>query len=323
MQILVIGGTGFIGPHVIRYLADAGHDVTVFHRGKTSCVLPSGVNELHGDRKALPAFADKFSRLAPKVVLDMVPYTEAEALDVTQTFRGVAERVVVVSSMDVYQAYGLFRRDESRTPASVPFDEDAPLRSKLFPYREVATETDDMLYHYEKILVERVVMSDTKLAGTVLRLAKVYGPGDKRHHLLEYVKQMDGRPAISLEEGKAQWRWTRVYVKDAAAGIALAVTDERGANRIYNLGEEEALTEAEWVRSIGEAAGWKGTVESIPRELLPKHLVEPYDWTHNLVANTNRIRRELGYQEQYTRAEALKESVESERSHAVAKSGLS
>lgn len=319
MQILVIGGTNFIGPHVIRYLADAGHGVTIFHRGQTNGVLPSGITELHGDRQDLSAFADTFRRLAPKVVLDMIPYNEKETLDLMRTFRGIAERVVAVSSMDVYQAYGLLRRDEIGTPASVPFDEDAPLRSKLFPYRGLAQGEDDMLYNYEKVLVERAVMNDPELSGTVLRLAKVYGPGDKQHRLLEYIKRMDdGRPAILLEEGKARWRWTRVFVKDAGAGIALAVTDERAAARIYNIGEGEAQTEAEWVHSIGEAAGWKGKVVSVPRELLPKHLLEPYDWSHNLVANTTRVRRELGYQEQYKRHEALKESVEWERTHVLA-----
>jgi nucleoside-diphosphate-sugar epimerase len=319
MQVLVIGGTGFIGSHVIKNLVDAGHDVTVFHRGETNCVLPSGVTELHGDRKDLPSFADTFRRLALRVVLDMIPYAEKEALDVIRTFRGIAERVVAVSSMDVYQAYGLFRHDGSVTPASLPFDEDAPLRSNLFPYREIAKGEDDMLYHYEKILVERAIMNDTNLAGTIVRLAKVYGAGGRQHLLFEYVKRMDdGRPAILLEEGKARWRWTRVYAKDAAAGIALAVADDRAANRIYNIGEAEALTEAQWVQSIGEAAGWKGKVVSVPRELLPKHLVEPYDWSHSLVANTTRVRRELGYEEQYQRHEALQESVDWERAHVPA-----
>ncbi len=318
MQVLLIGGTGFIGSHVIKNLSDAGHDVAVFHRGQTNCVLPSGVTELHGDRKDLPSFADTFRQLAPRVVLDMIPYAEKEALDVVRTFRGISERVVAVSSMDVYHAYGLFRRDDSGMPALL-FDEDAPLRSNLFPYRQIAKGEDDMLYQYEKILVERVVMNDTHLKGTVVRLAKVYGQGGKQHLLLEYVKRMDdGRPAILLDEGKARWRWTRVYARDAAAGIAMAVADDRAANRIYNLGEAEALTEAEWVQCIGEAAGWKGKVVSVPRELVPKHLVEPYDWSHSLVANTTRIRRELGYQEQYQRREALQESVQWERAHVPA-----
>jgi nucleoside-diphosphate-sugar epimerase len=315
MQVLVIGGTGFIGPHVISNLVDAGHDVAVFHRGQTKCVLPSVVTELRGDRKDLPSFANTFRQLAPRVVVDMIPYTEREALDVVRTFRGISERVVAVSSMDVYQAYGLFRRDESGPPA-LPFDEDAPLRSNLFPYRQIAKDEDDMLYHYEKILVERVVMNESNLKGTVVRLAKVYGQGGKQHLLLEYVKRMDdGRPAILLDEGKARWRWTRVYARDAAAGIALAVTDDRSANRIYNLGEAEALTEAEWVRCIGDAAGWKGKVISVPRELMPKHFIEPYDWSHSLVADTTRIRRELSYQEQCRRSEALQESVQWERAH--------
>jgi len=180
----------------------------------------------------------------------------------------------------------------------------------------MAQSEDDLLYNYEKILVERVIMNDPNLAGTVIRLAKVYGAGGKQHLLLDYVKRMDdGRSAILLEEAKAQWRWTRVYANDAAMGIALAVADDRAANRIYNLGEAEAQTEAEWVESIGEAAGWNGRVVAVPKELMPKHLIEPYDWSYGLVADTARIRTELGYHEQYQRREALLESVEWERTH--------
>lgn len=324
MRILVIGGTKFIGPHVVRHLADAGHDVTVFHRGQSVCALPAGVAEFHGDRRELPALAGELRRLAPAVVLDMIPYTESDALDVMRVFRGVAERVVAVSSMDVYQAYGLFRRDVSGPPSPAPFDEDAPLRTKLFPYREAARAPDDMLYNYEKILVERAVLGDAELSGTVVRLAKVYGPGDEQHRLYEYLKRMDdGRPAVLLEEGKARWRWTRVYVEDAGAAVALAAADVRAAGRVYNVGEEEALTEAEWVEGIGEAAGWAGKVVAVPRVSLPGHLAEPYDWAHHLAADTTRIREELGYRERRGRRQALRESVEWERAHAPAGAGPS
>ena len=42
MRVLVIGGTGFIGPYVVRRLVAQGHDVAVFHRGRTQADLPSG-----------------------------------------------------------------------------------------------------------------------------------------------------------------------------------------------------------------------------------------------------------------------------------------
>jgi nucleoside-diphosphate-sugar epimerase len=118
-----------------------------------------------------------------------------------------------------------------------------------------------------------------------------------------------------VEEGKASWRWTRGYVENVADAIALAVTNERAAGRIYNVGDEHALTEIAWIQSIGAAAGWKGEVKIVPGALLPEHLVEPYDWTHHLAADTNRIRLELSYQERIDRKEALSRTLAWERAN--------
>lgn len=316
MRVLMIGGTGFIGERVLGRLPGAGHDVAVFHRGQTGEALPSEAQYIRGERKDLPAFAADFKKFAPDVVLDMIPYTEQDALDVMKTFRGIARRVVAISSMDVYRAYGCFTRLEGGDPDPSPFDEDAPLRTKLYPYRPLAQSQDDLFYDYEKIVVERIIMGDAEMPGTVLRLPQVYGPGDKQHRTFEHLKRMDdGRPAILLEERRAQWRWTRSYVNDVAAAIALAVANERAANRIYNVGEAEALTEADWVRSIGKAAGWDGEVIALAADRMPKHLLADYDWRHNLAADTNRIRKELGFHEIVSREEALQQTVTWERQH--------
>ncbi len=91
---------------------------------------------------------------------------------------------------------------------------------------------------YEKILVEQVVMADPDLPGTILRLPMVYGPRDFRHRLFPYLQRIDdNRPAIVLAESIAQWRGPYGYVENVAEAIALAVTDERAANRIYNIAE--------------------------------------------------------------------------------------
>lgn len=57
MHFLVIGGTRFIGPHVVARLTASGHKVTVFHRGQAEPVLPGGVEHIHGDRRELPGFS--------------------------------------------------------------------------------------------------------------------------------------------------------------------------------------------------------------------------------------------------------------------------
>ena len=50
LRILVLGGTGFIGPYQVQYALDRGHTITLFNRGKTNPGLFPGVEKLIGDR---------------------------------------------------------------------------------------------------------------------------------------------------------------------------------------------------------------------------------------------------------------------------------
>ena len=310
MQILVIGGTGFIGPPLIRQLVAAGHQVTALHRGRSVASLPAEVKIMRGNRHEVKSIAADFKRLAPDVVIDLICYTEAEATGLMQAFSGFAGRVVVVSSQDVYQAYGNLTGLEHHAPATTPLTEDAPLRESRYPYRQFARWQDERNYHYDKILAEQAVMSDAGLPGTVLRMPCVYGPRDHKHRTFEYLKRMaDGRGTILLGERRAAWRWTRGYVENVAQAIALAATDERAAGRVYNVGDPDALSELEWARQIADAAGWAGEFVIAPDDELPAHLRAPYDFAHQLDADTSRIRCDLGYTERIARRDALQQTV--------------
>ena len=294
----------------MRRLAGAGHEVAVFHRGRTGTELPEGVGHFLGDRQRLEDHADELRSFAPEVVLDMIPMNAKDARGVVEVFRAVARRIVAISSEDVYRAYDVVRGLTPGPPDPVPLSEDAPLRERFYPYEREGIED------YEKILVERVVMGNRDMAGTVLRLPAVYGPGDYQHRLFDYVKRMDdGRPAILLGEGMANWRWTHGYVLDVASAIALAVTDERAAGRVYNVGEAEPLPWAEWVREIGLSTGWDGKVVAVPDDRLPEHLDWGLNTEQHWFVDTSRIRRELGYAEEVPRQEALQRTVAWERTH--------
>jgi nucleoside-diphosphate-sugar epimerase len=312
MNVLIIGGTRFIGPRVGRYLLEAGHDVTLFHRGQTEFEFSPAVPHIYGDRRALSSFTTEFQKASPDVVLDMICYNEREASGLMQIFRGIAKRVIVASSMDVYKAYGCLLGLESGEPDMNPLTETSPLRESRFPYRMRAGSPDDMVYDYDKIPVEQVVMNDTMLAGTVVRLPAVYGPGD--HRAFDYLKRMtDGRRVILLEERNSRWRWTRGYVEDVARAIALAVIDHRAAGRVYNIGEPDALTESEWVECIGRAADWRGEVVTLAKDAMPEHLSVPYNFDHHLRASL--FRTELGYSKRVSLDDAMRETVEWERAH--------
>jgi nucleoside-diphosphate-sugar epimerase len=318
MRILIIGGTKFIGPFVVRQLVEQGREVAVFHRGETEVGLPSSVRHIHGDRKQLRDFKTTFANFAPEIALDMAPYTEQQAQTVVQTFKGLVKRVVAISSQDVYRAYERVRRTNSGPPDPVPLTEDSPLREKLYPYRQrfpaQQFAKDDFWNDYDKILVERVFMSESALPATVLRLPWVYGPGDYLHRMFPHLKRMeDQRPFILLAEGQAQWRWTRGYVENVAAAIVLAITNERAMGRIYNVGEAKTFAEAEWIKQIGHAAGWSGKVVTVKKENLPKHLRMDLDWEQHLVVDSSRIRSELSYVEPVSLEETIERTVRWER----------
>src|SRR5260370_27167480 len=136
MRILVIGGTNFMGPLVVRSLSEQGHEITVFHRGQTQTDLPRGVREMLGKRRPLTDSAAELRRLAPEVVLDMIPFIEQDAREVMSAFRGSASRVVAISSQDVYRAFGRVNGKESGLVDAVPNKEDSQLPEKLYPHRD-------------------------------------------------------------------------------------------------------------------------------------------------------------------------------------------
>lgn len=320
MRILIIGGTSFMGPQVVRLLHGQGHQITLFHRGKTKMELPAGVQELVGDRRPMMPVADSLRRVKPEVVLDMIPATERDALEVMSIFSGVARRMVAISSQDVYQAFGRVNRKEVGPVDLRPITEESPLRENLFPYRGFDLgDNEDMKSwqdDYDKILVERVVMGDPALPGTILRLPMVYGPRDLQHRTFPFLKRMDDkRSVILLDETVKQWRWTHGYVENVAVAIALAVTDERAKGRIYNVGEPFTFTMIEWIQKIGTLAGWSGRVVSVPQERLPESLRDDINGQQDIVVDSSRIRQELGYKEQVDSDEALRRTIAWERAH--------
>ncbi len=306
MRVLVLGGTRFIGPYVVRLLAEQGHDITVFHRGVTETDLPAGVRHVHGDFATLAEQAANLRREPPDVVLDMVPFMDKGGHSVIH-FRRIVRRAVVVTSCDVYRAFGRVWRTEPGPADPAPLTEDSPLRTKRAG--DLGPEID-----YDNIEVERAVASNPELPVTILRLPATHGPGDAQHRLFAYLKRMDdGRPAILLEESLARWHWGRGYVENVAAAIALAVQDERATGRIYNVAEPVAYTEAEWVRRIGDIVGWQGEVLTVPTSFLPKDKHVKHDFSQDYSIDSSRIRRELGYAETVSEDRALHRTIEWER----------
>lgn len=318
MKILVLGGTGFLGPYVVKYLSAMGHDVTIFHTGKHEPDLPTQVRHIHSPSATIPLWEipDELREMTPDVVLHMIPAGERDASLVVDAFKGIAGRLVAISSQDVYRAHGRMLRTEPGPPDPMPLTEDSPLREKLYPYRGETPRAEDdperWIDDYDKILVERAVLGEPDLPGTVLRLPRIYGPGDTQHRLFGYLKRMDDRrPAILLDKGVAAQRMSRGYVENVAWAIALATHDHKASGRVFNVAEPEGVSQQEWVGRIAVAAGWNGEITSVPKG----HLHMPYDTSQHSVADDTRIREELGYRELVPEDEALRRTIAWERAN--------
>jgi len=320
MNILLIGGTGFIGPWVAGHLMEQGHEVAVFHRGQTNGNLPTGVRHIKGLRRHLPDYASEFREFAPEVVVDFILANEAQARVTMDVFRGMASRVVALSSGDVYRAVAIIHGLEDGPPQPVPLTEDSELRTQK-PYRQeellmLAGVFPWIGEEYDKIPVERVVLNDTQLAGTILRLPMVYGPGDPLHRLYPYIQRMrDGRRAILIQKDAAGWRAPRGYVENVAAAIALAAVSYNAAGRIYNIADAETFSEAEWIKSIARVAGWTGAIVPVPKEQIPEHLRVPFDSKQHWTMSSERIRSELGFWEPVPIDPAIERSIAWERAN--------
>ena len=98
-KMLILGGTGFIGPHTVRYAVERGHEVSIFTRGRRQPDLPDAVEKLVGDRD------EDLSALEGRtwdVIIDNNANDYRWVQRSTELLKNSAEHYIYVSSISAY-----------------------------------------------------------------------------------------------------------------------------------------------------------------------------------------------------------------------------
>ena len=172
LRILFLGGTGFIGPHMVRYAMYRGHKVTLFNRGRTAADLFPGVDTLIGDRDGK---LDALKGHQWDAVIDNSGYVPRHVRDSAALLQDSVGRYLFTSTGSVYD----FDQDA--------LDEDA----KVLPIDDPKSEDVNKYYGPLKVLCEQAVRDIYAHRGTIVRLHIVAGPGDPTDRFTYWPVRID------------------------------------------------------------------------------------------------------------------------------------
>lgn len=306
MRIVVVGGTRFIGRAVVAALLDAGHDVTIVHRGQHEPNDPAAaflgdVRHIHAALPELHQHAEVHT-LRPDVVVDTASMNGAAATSVRDSFADA--RLVTASSGDAYRAYAGLH--QGRWTDAVPLDEDAPRRRK--DAGEWFIDGSDM----ENVQVEDVVLPH---GGTVLRLGAVIGPHDyQRRHEFVLRRVRAGRRTMPI--GAGEFTFSHVHVGDVAAAFR-AVIDAPAddvTGQVFNIAEWPTPAMGLRARAIPEALDVDLKFVTVLDTELPDDMEITGHLTQHLLMDPSKARRVLGWSARPWR-EALADAVAWELEH--------
>ena len=258
LRVLVLGGTGFIGPHMVRYLVDRGHEVTLFNRGRSNTDLFPDLENLIGDRNGdLAALEGR--------TWDVVFDNHASRIDwvelTTDLLRASVDRYFYVSSRSAYA-----------DTSAVPMTAEHPTHT--WQTAGVEPGAERIPYGLQKALCERRVQELFPQRHCVFRPGLIIGPGDETdrftywpvriHRGGEVLAPSDGSDPIQIIDVRDFTEWMVRMAEDGHTGVYNAVGPRIPRPIDQLLYGIRAVTTAET------------TFTWVPRDFLSVHGVRPY-----------------------------------------------
>ncbi|MGQ3411341.1 NAD-dependent epimerase/dehydratase family protein [Natrinema sp. LN54] len=252
---LVIGGTRFIGRHLVEDLLEHEYDVTIFNRGTSENPFEDDdrVDHVEGDRTNDTALESAAMTVKPDAVFDCVAYHPKDVRAATRIFDD-CEAYVYVSSGAAYGAEEIPKREGE---------------TSLHPCTaEQATDDSVETYGNRKAEGDRAVFAAAGdgVRAMAVRPPIVYGPHDHTERLDWWIDRVNRFDRVVVPGDGTNLRH-RVFVEDVAS--ALRIVAERGdAGEAYNVGDRRLVTLEEMVELIADALETAvDLVHAGPREL--------------------------------------------------------
>jgi 2'-hydroxyisoflavone reductase len=239
LEILLLGGTGFLGPHQVNPALARGHKVTLFNRGVSAAGLYGDrVEILRGNRDARidPGLQALQGTRRWDVVIDNSGYLPRHVRDSAALLRERCDLYVYVSSGAVYDYTD---REEC--------DENAPLLRMADPTSEVQ---DGQSYGPLKAQCERELRSVFGARCTIVRPTYVFGPGDDTDRFTYWIERMArGGDVLGPPDPQLELQW--VDARDLCPWIVQLA--ENGTRGTFNAAGPKQPT------------NWKAVLESLRR----------------------------------------------------------
>lgn len=298
MHVLVIGGTRFVGYHLVWRLLAAGHRVTVVNRGTIADPFGDAIERLRADRTT-PAFDAVMSGKRFDAVVDFAAYTPRDVHGLFRALRDRMHHYVFISTGQVY----LVRSD---CPA-LAREED--YHGPLMPQPRNPGDLENYRYGVEKRAAEDVLAAAFAERGfpyTSLRLPMVHGERDHLRRLESYAwRLMDGGPVLLPEGGEQRLRHvSAAAVVKCIVGL-LGNADTYG--QAYNLAQDETPSLAMVVRMLSSYLGATAPILPVESALLREAGLDPVavsplsdPWMSALDAT--RAKTDLGFTHEPVRA---------------------
>jgi 2'-hydroxyisoflavone reductase len=266
LRILILGGTGFTGPHQVRYALGRGHKVTVFNRGKTHPgELPKEVEQLLGDRNGK---LDALKGRKWDVVVDNPTTLPVWVRDAAQILKGNVDRYVFISTISVYADTTRPGMDE--TTALLKYTGADAMKETMETFRAAA----NTLYGPLKVLSEQEAEKWFPSKALIIRPGLIVGPGDPTDRFTYWPVRID-RGGEILAPGNPTDPVQFIDARDLAEWtIRMA---EQGATGIYNAtGPKSMLTVAEMLYGIKAVTTSDARFTWVDADFLETQKVSPW-----------------------------------------------